>query len=745
MTTDAQASRAFPLRKPEKSSSNERERAVKGTETTLLDYLEGSKNRYIIPVYQRNYSWTEENCRQLFDDIRNAAENRRKSHFLGSVVSQGEVNGTVTEHHIIDGQQRLTTVTLLLLAIRNLIQQGKVAPKNASLAEDIYEIYLFAKQAKSLKLVPVKNDRDAFRRLFGSEEDFDRSSALTRNYEFFCNAILSGVVPVDRLYDALSKLEIISITLGRDDNAQLIFESLNSTGLALTEGDKIRNYVLMSLSPGEQTKFYENYWLKIEEFTNDDVSAFVRCYIIVMRPTKKLPNIDRVYREFKAYVTDGNLDTEQLLRELLSYARLYKKLLDCRCDFEDRKLGEQTDACLRRLARLNVSIARPFLLEVLRLVRDGNVSEADALKIFLTIESYIFRRYICDASVTALKYVFAALNREILRYDGTANDYLAKFTYALRARQRNARFPDDDEFRHAFEYKDVFHGNNCGYIFERFENHGEKAPNDIFKLLDEKKLTIEHIMPQTLSNEWREELGTNADEIHQKWCHRMANLTLTAYNPELSNKPFREKRDAPKVGYKAGGIRLNASIAEHDCWGEAELRERNEEMLNRAMKIWERPATDFKPATAANERATRGQIAEILHDWIHQAKGATECPNQRAWKARISFTTAEMSAILPNCSCEINNTGESVFVRFLIFPMSATGEFRERYERINELYPARIQKQDWKVRTHFTTSKLTVGPKISKEKIFAGMDALLEEIRGFEAELAKKLGIAADI
>lgn len=225
---------------------------MRGSGISLLQFMEGANNRYVIPVYQRKYEWKQDNCQQLYMDLKRVVAQKRNSHFFGSIVSSVMPDGAKIEYHIIDGQQRLTTITLLLLAIRNLVIAGKVKSQFGKLDEEINMRFLTAPwshDGDTIKLHLVKSDRDALEKLFGPTEDFDPTSSLTQNYQFFCNEILKEELSVDALYAAIGKLEIISITLEQGDDAQLIFESLNSTGLALPEGDKIRNYVLMGLSP----------------------------------------------------------------------------------------------------------------------------------------------------------------------------------------------------------------------------------------------------------------------------------------------------------------------------------------------------------------------------------------------------------------------------------------------------------------------------------------------------------------
>lgn len=568
---------------------------MKGSEAKMIEYMEGAGKRYIIPVYQRKYDWKEDNCRQLYEDLKKIIKDDRDSHFFGSIVSSVIGNGASTEYHIIDGQQRLTTITLLLLAIRNLIRQKKVSAQEDRLDDQVNDRFLVSPWAKAddrIKLRPVKNDRDALAKLFGEEEDYDPVSNLTLNYRFFCDQILKEEVPVDDLYAAIGKLEIISITLDQGDNAQLIFESLNSTGLALAEGDKIRNYILMGQTPKDQNRLYDTYWTIIERCTGNDVSGFVRDYLSVKQQVT--PTISNVYRAFKDYAERTQLPMDGLLEDMRRYARFYEKLLTCKSGLNDKKL----DDCLYRMARLEIVVTRPFLMEVLRLNQDRRLSVDDVLQVFLVTENYLFRRNICGTPTNALNKIFLNLNKEILRYDNTADNYVQKFIYALLSKKESGRFPDDEEFATALAAKQVYQmrGKYKAYLFERFENYGTIETKDVYTHLDNNVYTIEHIMPQHLTPAWTESLGASAAEIHDIWLHRLANLTLTGYNPNLSNKTFVEKRDSEEGGYKASGLKMNQKICNKESWGLPELEERNDELVARAKRIWAFPRTIFVPA-----------------------------------------------------------------------------------------------------------------------------------------------------
>ena len=562
---------------------------MKGAELRLVEYMEGSKKRFVIPVYQRNYDWKMENCKQLFDDLVKIIRNGRKSHFFGSIVSVYNPDGRNSEYLIIDGQQRLTTVSLLFLAMYNLIEKKVVTPQSPMLAQQIYEDYLVDKwqpHETRIKLKPVKNDSKAFSRLFDEKTEHIQQSNLTVNYNYFYDRIQRGEISIDELYDAICRLEIIGIQLNQDDNPQLIFESLNSTGLALSEGDKIRNFILMGLPTKQQEDFYERYWNRIEECTGYDVSAYIRDYLSVKQGA--IPQISRVYYTFKAFVEDDNIGTEELLSELLKYAKHYQTLRLANTS------SKVLNSCIYRLNRLETAVTRPFFLEVLQMHQECVLSLDEVTQIFLNTENYLFRRLICDLPTNMLNKIFLMLHKEIMRYDGTGDQYFEKFKYAMLSKKERARFPDDAEFVAAFSAKPVYlmNSKNKHYLFERLENHGTSEDKAVWDHIDCGDYSIEHIMPQHLTPAWVEALGDSFAEIHESWLHRIANLTLTAYNSKYSNNTFAEKRDM-KNGFKDSGIRMNQRIAQKESWGLTELQERDAQLQDRALEIWATPVTSY--------------------------------------------------------------------------------------------------------------------------------------------------------
>lgn len=382
---------------------------------------------------------------------------------------------------------------------------------------------------------------------------------------------------------------IINISLNHEDNPQLIFESLNSTGLNLSEGDKIRNYILMGLPNDQQTKFYEKYWNRIESYTDYDVSSFVRDYLSIKQ--QSTPNMNSVYPTFKKYVEDAEVaDIEPLLKDLLEYAKRYAFLI------KGGHSDERLNSCIYRLNRLSTSVTRPFLLEVIRLSESGALTADELIEVFHFTESYLFRRAICDLPTNALNKIFLLLHREIIRFDGDESHYVEKFKYALLSKRERTRFPSDEEFAECMSTRNIYGMNpkNKLYLFERLENSETSETKDVWGHLDRGEYSIEHIMPQHLTAAWIVSLGDNYEAIHTNWLHRLANLTLTAYNSRYSNSPFAEKRDMPH-GFKDSGLRINQWVGRKEQWGLPELEERDQLLKNTVIGIWPYPTSNYHP------------------------------------------------------------------------------------------------------------------------------------------------------
>lgn len=567
-----------------------------GHDIKLLDLLWDKGMEFAVPVYQRNYDWKKENCERLFDDIiALSKDSNRDGHFLGCIVTCEHVGYSFKNRLIIDGQQRLITVSLLLLAMCHLLDSGEIKSNKGNLADEIYQ-YLGdgnLGDGKNLRLALSNHDQSAYENLFRVPNAYDENSNLTKNYMLFRELILKKEIAIDDLFANIKKLIVISVELNNEDDPQLVFESLNSTGVPLTAGDKIRNFLLMDQPHQLQKQYYKDYWLQIEDAVGTHIDDFVYDYLRVK--TGNFGNQKKIYGEFKEYAEDKCLKREikSSLVDMRKYAHIYSILLG-KNQVDDSGFNtneaSKLEACIFRLNRLETFVIRPFLMEVLSLAQGGKLSSQEVIEIFRTVEAYIYRRKICDKPSNKLNTVFVKLHKEIEAKKGTIGKYLDGFKVALCGKTGSAAFPEDEEFKRKFKECEIYKMTSPvrTYTLERLECNGDganEAPNDLYGQFANGKLTIEHIMPQTLNREWKGELGKDYERVHKEWLHRIANLTLTGYNSRLSNDAFGVKRKT----YKNSRFGLNQWIADQQVWGEKQLLERAEMLAEKALKIWEKP------------------------------------------------------------------------------------------------------------------------------------------------------------
>ncbi len=579
---------------------------MKGDAQPLIKFFDGSDKRFIIPLYQRNYDWEESNCKQLFQDLIKLHHSDRKSHFFGSIVSS--IQSGTEDRFIIDGQQRITTVSLLLIAMVNAKKEGLIEATDAKLVEKIFKRYLvdeYQEDERKVKLKPIKKDMQAFDALlYKPKSQYINESNVTRNYNFFYDEITRANLTLDELFETIKKLEVINIRLDEDDDPQLIFESLNSTGLDLSEADKIRNYLLMSLTPAEQEDLYTRFWNPIEEFTNYDPSPFVRDYLTIKQG--KIGRIDKIYFIFKNYAETENIDRAKLLEDMFHYAKIYNQI--DKANIGSDKLNRK----LNQLRTLDSTIAYPFFMAFFDYASLTGLTETEIYQVLDIIEAYWARRIICNLLSNALNKVFATLHRDVLNYMNKSskdsnNSYIDVLTYVLLKKGGSSAFPSNEEVKSEFKTRQVYKmpANARMFILERMENQDNNERHDVVKELTDKNkiITIEHIMPQTLSDKWKAALGNDWERIHEQYLHTMANLTLTGYNSQYSNLTFIEKRDMEK-GFKDSAYRLNNYVRSCEQWTEAELKTRQKELLGVFMRLWPMPTTSFAPLNREAESAS---------------------------------------------------------------------------------------------------------------------------------------------
>lgn len=592
--------------------------------SNLLRFLDGTK-QFFIPKYQRPYSWEIKQCNQLWNDILNAPN---KGYFIGSIVYIGKGLQTITavpEFLVIDGQQRLTTISLLLYALSEAINEnGKLDLGTDQVnSEKIKGYYLFNSREEGdmkYKLLLSKKDKEIFMKLLEGVELGEAPSNIKRNYEFFKSKIAKS--DLKKVYEGIAKLMIIDVALDYDkDNPQLIFESLNSTGLDLTQSDLIRNFVLMGLEKEKQDELYSNYWYPMEEMflgsdSRDEFDYFVRDYLTMK--TKNIPKVGEVYEEYKRYISENKLDIYDAIKELNHFAKLYTNMIFS-------KSNSNLDETFTNLKTLKVDVAYPFLLKIYEDYNLGKISLEDFGLILKNIESYVFRRLICGIPTNSMNKTFATLYSEI-----ESENFIESLLASLQLKDSYRRFPTDEEFSNELLTKDVYNLRNRNYLLRKLEN------NDRKEIVNVESYTIEHIMPQKegLTPEWKEELGDNWKEVHEKYLHTLGNLTLTGYNSELSCKPFKEKQNMVG-GFKDSPIRLNRDLALIDSWNEDKILERAKKLAKLCSEIWKAPNLSEEVLSKYKKMEETTQKDYVLEDHTQLAEGEPMRPVFEELRKRI--------------------------------------------------------------------------------------------------------------
>lgn len=549
--------------------------------------------KFVIPVYQRNYDWKLENCQRLMDDLVELHDTEKNTHFFGSIVVKPTVSA---EEVIIDGQQRLTTLSLLFLAIVNWLEANSVEDTRLTpdrLKGDFLLDYYRPKNER-IRLNSNPRDYDAYVKLFGNPKFFITASNITRNYKFLYDYITNMEISIDDLFQSINKLQFMVVSLNSpEDDPQLIFESLNSTGLELTNADKIRNYLLMNEDINNQEHLYSNYWEPIEERTAFNLSEFFRNYLTVKNANT--PTIKYIYEEFKKYYENSWTDKEAFFRDLEDYSLAYQQILNS--SVGDKKINN----ILFRLNQLEVTVTYPFLMAILRDFNNEQYTSEQVEEILVIVESYIVRRMIAQIPSNALNKIFAVLYRDFRKHLSTSHGAESEpkeiISYLLLNKEKSGLFPRDQEIQSILQTRDMYNINPKfrTYLFERLENYNHIENLNIYHGVEEKDYTIEHIMPQKLSVEWKRDLGESYERIHEAYLNNLGNLTLTGYNPKYSNRSFSEKQSMDK-GYKESHfVNLNALPAKASKWGEEEIISRRDSLINLALEIWTYPETNYKP------------------------------------------------------------------------------------------------------------------------------------------------------
>lgn len=579
---------------------------MKANATRLLEFINNA-SQFVIPIYQRNYSWDRTKCCQLWKDILRAGESGAISgHFLGSIVYVEEDLGTVSLKSpllVIDGQQRLTTITLLLAALLEAVGEKEIVEGfNATKISGYYLMNPLESGDRKYRLLLSEADRASLLHILGGPEPKEESLAITANFNLF-KELIADCGDLKTLCHGLQKLQIVDIALSRgSDNPQLIFESMNSTGMALSQADLIRNYLLMGLAPEEQEKLYKGYWRPMEldfgqEAYKELFDSFIRHYL--SWKTDNIPNINRIYEEFKIHS-----QKEQLKRS--NVKDIIEALRKSSRHFCNMALLQEEDKDLRKafadLMELKVNVAFPMLLEWYDDYSKGILNKNDSFAAVRLVESYVFRRYVCGLATNSLNNTFLNFNRTLDK-----NSYYESIKASFALLNSYKRFPVDSEFRLALSTRNMFDSRRKYWAYQ-LENYNRKEP------VERGEYTVEHIMPQKedLSEKWKKDLGPDWERIHAQYLHTIGNLTLTGYNSEYGAKSFAEKRDGEN-GFKTSTLRLNKGLGETPAWTEDAIKNRSNLLCDLAIKVWSAPDIDDE-LLAKYKRASNDQTGKYTLD-----------------------------------------------------------------------------------------------------------------------------------
>lgn len=560
---------------------------MKASERKIKDLFSEPNTFFSIPVYQRDYNWQEKQCKQLFKDILTAGENKEiSSHFIGSIVyiHEGVYEIGEKEFSVIDGQQRMITITLLFIALYHKLKEN-----NSKEADKIYELYLinkFSEKEVNLKLVPPEENLNILIKVL--ENKFDelenyQDRNLVKNYSYFKKELTKfSDSEIQNIIVGIDKLIYVNIALenGKDD-PQRIFESLNSTGLDLSQGDLIRNYILMDLDRKEQNRIYKNFWIPIENNckisdgneVKNYVSDFIRDYLTLKRG--EIPVKAKVFEEFKMfYDNPDDLKLEELKNYSVKYSHIIKPYLE-----EDEDIREE----LKNLKTLDQVVINPFLIGILKDYKEDKLDRKDLLNILKLLQSYIWRRFITEKPSNLLNKLFQGMYLKISKKE----NYYTATEEILLAQE----FPTNEELKESLKTKNVYKNKErLKYVFRKIENYNHNELIDF----DNDKITIEHIFPQRPSKTWKELYTDEELEEMKALKNTISNLTLTGSNVKLGNKTFLYKRDQKIHGYRDSKLYLNSYLGKLERWDLQTMKERFEILFNDIIKIWKRPENTQK-------------------------------------------------------------------------------------------------------------------------------------------------------
>lgn len=572
---------------------------MKATEVRLTDFLAKTDTQFVIPIYQRNYDWKKIHCEQLINDILEAGKNK-KIHFIGSIVyiHDGLYSSGIKELVVIDGQQRLTTITLLCIALYHFLKGKNPQDIQANKILKQFIVNEFAEENQRLKLkTSANNDSDLKALINEYYSEDDTYSNIITNYKYFKQQISDDNVEI--ILRGISMLIFVEVSLDRmQDNAQRIFESMNSTGLDLSQADLIRNYILMNLSAKEQNDVYKKYWEYIEISTrigdNNKLSEFIRDFLTLK--TKCITKEEDVYKTFKhKYPLQNMVQLEQVLSEIKQLAKPYSRLL-CPTKEEDKKIQQE----IKNINLLKINTSYPFLMKVYNDYLESKIDKECYYRILRFIQTFAIRRFVLDLPTNSFNKIFMVLYDKIDQTNYEISIY--KYIMSLGGKQR---IPNNNEIRETLKDKDIYSakGKNREYLLAQLENWQNK---EFVEIVGNDNITIEHIFPQTPSDEWKIQLNKNEyNDFASTYLHTLGNLTLSGNNGSLGNKTFTQKKfmnqEGKEQGYIYSRLWINSYLKQIDTWNVEAYQERTRILTNRFLEIWKLPEIQIEQNPNAGE------------------------------------------------------------------------------------------------------------------------------------------------
>ena len=637
---------------------------MKASERKITKLFSESDTVFSIPVYQRDYNWQEKQCQRLFKDILQTGKNEKvSSYFLGSIVyiHDGIYGVGEKEFHVIDGQQRMTTLTLLFLAIYFKLK-GTILAKDADKIYNQYVVNPYSEKEIKLKLLPPEENLYILNKIshnkFNELEAFQDRNML-KNYLFFEKELENlSFDDMKHLSNGIEKLIYIDIALekGKDD-PQKIFESLNSTGLDLSQGDLIRNYILMDLERGEQNRIYKEIWIPIEnnckvsdgsEITSY-VSDFIRDYLTLK--TEKISSKPKVFETFKAYYEKEN---DEKLEDMKKYSEAYSYIIKPSLE-KDRDIQRELDY----LKSLDKTVINTFLIGILKDYKDNILEKDELVNMLILLQSYLWRRYITEKPTNALNKIFQGMYGKISR----SGNYYENLVDVLMAED----FPTDEELESALKLKNVYKDKEkLNYVFKKLENYNHNELIDF----DNEKITIEHIFPQKPNKAWKENYSDNELEQMISFKDTISNLTLTGSNSNLSNKAFDEKRDDEVHGYRNSKLYMNKYLGRLEEWNLLSMEARFESLYDDIIKIWKRP----------EDKATNDmeKITFVLKGKVTSGKGRL-LSNEKFEILKGTSIVLEVKSDNPSTFRRNKNLIEDLIRKNLIEKLEDRYVFKENY------------------------------------------------------------------